>query len=186
MAQERSGVSGLAGRYAKALFDLALESDALDATAHDLARVREMLDASADLRRMARSPLVPRARQGAAVAALARRAGLGAAVAGFLGVLARNRRLFALAEAIDAFDSLLARHRGEVDAEVVSARPLDSVRADAIARAVAGAVGGAVRIRTATDASLIGGFVVRVGSRMVDASVRGRLRALEAAMKGAA
>ena len=75
-------------------------------------------------------------------------------------MLARNRRLFALAEAIDAFDSLLARHRGEVDAEVVSARPLDAARADAIARAVAGAVGGAVRIRTATDASLIGGFVV--------------------------
>lgn len=186
MAQERSGVSGLAGRYAKALFDLALESDALDATARDLARVRDMLDASADLRRMVSSPLVPRARQGAAVAALARRAGLGAAATGFLGVLARNRRLFVLAEAIGAFDSLLARHRGEVDAEVVSARPLDVARVDAIARAVAGAVGGAVRLRTATDASLIGGFVVRVGSRMVDASVRGRLRALEAVMKGAA
>ncbi len=186
MAEQQAGVSGLAGRYATALFALARETDALDAVAGDLARVRAMLDASADLRRMVRSPLVSREEQGAAMTAIARRAGLGAQATGFLGVLARNRRLFVAAEAIREFEVLLARHRGEVTAQVVSARPLDRARAEAIARALAGAAGREVRVDASVDETLIGGLVVKLGSRMIDASIRTRLQSLRAAMKGAA
>lgn len=186
MAEERTGVSGLAGRYATALFDLARETGALDATARDLARVRAMLESSADLRRVVRSPLIPRAEQGAAMLALARRARLGAAATGFLGVLARNRRLFALADAIGGFEALLARHRGEVAAEIFTARPLDAERTAAIARALAEIAGREVRVHAVVDETLIGGLAVRLGSRLFDASVRARLRALGAAMKGAA
>ena len=186
MTQETSGVSALAGRYAAALFELARETDALAAAAADLARVRAMLEASADLRRVARSPLVSRADKGAAMAALAERAQLGKIAAGFLGVLARNGRLFALEGAIRAFDALLARHRGEVTAEVVSARPLDDARIAAVREALARASGRRVRVEARVDETLLGGLVVRLGSRMVDASVRARLRALEAAMKGTA
>ena len=186
MAEEQRGVSGLAGRYATALFDLARERGALDDVAGDLARVRAMLDESADLRRAVRSPLIPRAEQGAVMAALAERAGLGAVVAGFLGVLARNRRLFALADAIRGFEALLARHRGEVTAEIVTARPLDTARRGAIARALVGAYGPGVRLAARVDPALIGGLTVKLGSRMIDASIRTRLHALAAAMKGAA
>ncbi len=186
MAQEQTGVSGLAGRYATALFELARETETLDAVARDLAQVRSMLGESEALRRMVRSPLISREAQGAAVTALARRAGLGGAATNFLRLLARNRRLFALADAIRDFDALLARHRGEVAADVVSARPLDAAEIEAVGRALAKAVGREVRVRAAVDETLIGGLVVRLGSRMIDASIRTRLQALGAAMKGAA
>lgn len=186
MAEEQTGVSGLAGRYAKALFDLAREAGAVDAVAGDLARVRAMLDASADLRRMTASPLVPRGEQGAAMAELARRAGLGAAVGNFLALAARNRRLFALPGMIRAFDSLAAAHRGEVSAEVASARPLDADEAEAVRRALARAAGREVRPRFRVDPALIGGLAVRLGPRLFDASIRTRLQSLKAVMKGAA
>ncbi len=186
MAKEQTGAAGLAGRYATALFELARETDSLDHVAGDLAQVRAMLDISADLRRVVRSPLVSREQQGAAMAALAWRAGLGETVSGFLGLVARNRRLPALAAMIHAFDALLAQHRGEVTAEVTSARPLTDTQADAVARALARVAGHEVRIHAAVDESLIGGLVVKLGSRMIDASIRTRLLALRAAMKGAA
>ena len=186
MTQEPTSVSGLAGRYATALFELARETDTIEAVAADLASVRAMLRESADLRRAARSPLIARAEKSAAMAALAQRARLGKPVAGFLGVAARNGRLFALEAAIRAFDALLARHRGEIDAEVVTARPLDAKRTAAIAGALARASGRHVLSKARVDETLLGGLTVRLGSRMIDASVRARLRALEAAMKGTA
>jgi len=185
VAHEATGTSGLAGRYARALFELAREREALDEVAGDLATVRGMLEASGDLRRMVHSPVIAREAQGRAIAALAERARLGALAANFLGVLARNRRLFALAQMIRAFDARLAAHRGEVTAAVASARPLTEAQQQGIAAVLKRALGREVRISGSVDASLIGGLVVRVGSRMVDASLKARLRSLTLAMKGA-
>ena len=184
MADEATGVSGLAARYATALFELAHERAAVDEVAGDLATVRAMLEASADLRRMVRSPVIARDAQGRAVAAIAEHAGLGEIATNFLGLLARNRRLFALAEMIRAFDARLARHRGEVTAEVASARPLTEAQQHEIAAALARALDRKVRLRDIVDPSLIGGLVVKVGSRMFDSSLRTKLQRLRFAMKG--
>lgn len=185
VADEATRVSGLAARYATALFELAHERDALDAVAGDLATVRAMLDESADLRRMVRSPVIARDAQGRAIAAIAAHAGLGELAANFLGLLARNRRLFALSEMIRGFDARLALHRGEVTAEVASARPLSEAQQQEINAALARALDRKVLLRDIVDPSLIGGLVVKVGSRMIDASLKARLQALRLAMKGA-
>jgi F-type H+-transporting ATPase subunit delta len=185
VADEATGVSGLAARYATALFELAHEREALDEVAGDLSTVRGMLEASADLRRMVRSPVIARDAQGRAVAAIAEHAGLGQLVSNFLGLLARNRRLFALQEMIRGFDARLAEHRGEVTAEVASARPLSEAQSREVKATLARALGREVRLRDVVDPSLIGGIMVRVGSRMIDASLKARLQALRLAMKGA-
>lgn len=186
MAEQAASVSGLAGRYATALFELARERDALDATAGDLDSLKAMLDDSDDLRRLVRSPVITRADQGRAMAALVERVGLGALCGNFVGLLARNRRLFALADMIAAFTALLDAHRGEVTAEVASARPLSEAQAAAVAAALSRVVGKEVRLTATVDASLLGGLVIKIGSRMVDASLKAKLQSLEIAMKGAA
>ncbi len=186
MAEQASGVSGLAGRYATALFELARERDVLDATASDLSSLKAMLDESEALRRLVLSPVVAREDQGRAMAALVERAGLGALTGNFVGLLAGNRRLFALADMIAAYETLLASHRGEVTAEVISARPLSEAQAAAVAAALKSVVGSDVRLTASVDDSLLGGLVVKLGSQMVDASLKAKLQALELAMKGAA
>jgi F-type H+-transporting ATPase subunit delta len=185
VAGKATGVFGLAGRYAKALFELALERDALAQVADDLAGMRRMLDRSDDLRRLVRSPVIGREDQGRAMAALAERVGFGELVCNFLGLLARNRRLFALDAMIRAYEALLADHRGEVTAEVTSAGPLSDRQTAAIAAALERALGHKVRLSASLDPALIGGLVVKVGSRMIDASIEARLRSLRLAMKGA-
>jgi F-type H+-transporting ATPase subunit delta len=185
VAGEATGVFGLAGRYARALFELALERDALAQVADDLAGMRGLLDQSDDLRRLIRSPVIGREAQGRAMAALADRFGFGELVRNFLGLLARNRRLFALDAMIRAYEALLADHRGEVTAEVRSAAPLADRQTAAIAAALGRAVGRKVLLSASVDAALIGGLVVKVGSRMVDASLAAKLRSLRLAMKGA-
>lgn len=184
MASETAGVGRLAERYATAFFELALERNALDPVAHDLENLGRMLAESADLVRLVRSPTISRAEQGKAVAALAAKAGYSDLTRNFLGLLAQSRRLFALPQMIAAFRKRLARHRGEVSAEVVSARPLKADQLDRIRRALKSAVGRDVAVDSKVDASLIGGLVVRVGSRMVDASLRRKLQNLQIAMKG--
>jgi F-type H+-transporting ATPase subunit delta len=186
VAEQASGVSGLAGRYATALFELARERDVLDATASDLASLKAMLDESEALRRLVLSPVVARDDQGKAMAALVERAGLGELTGNFVGLLASNRRLFALTDMIAAYETLLAAHRGEVTAEVISARPLSDAQAAAVAAALKGVVGSDVRLIASVDESLLGGLVVKLGSQMVDASLKAKLQSLELAMKGAA
>jgi F-type H+-transporting ATPase subunit delta len=176
--------SGLASRYATALFELADERSALDAVAGDLATVETMLAESEALRLAIRSPVVSRKGQAAAVTALAERAGLGELVRNFLGVLARSRRLLALSGIIGAFRARLAAQRGEVTAEVSSAVPLDAAQLDALKESVSRFAGKAVSLKAEVDPSLLGGLVVRIGSRMVDASLKSKLRQLELAMKG--
>lgn len=184
MAASSAASSGLAQRYASALFDLARERDALDAVAADLDRLEAMLAESRELERLFSSPVVSRAEQRRAVLALAERAGMGELVRNTLGVLADHRRLPALRAIARAFRARLAEQRGEVTAEVVSAAPLAADDLATLESAVARFAGRKVRLETSVDPTLLAGLVVRVGSRMVDASLRRRLQQLEQVMKG--
>ena len=184
VASEATSVSGLAERYAKALFELADDRKALDEVANDLRALRGLIDESADFRRLIRSPVVSRVEQGNAVAALAERAGFSMLTKNFLGVVARNRRLFVLPGVIAGYLKELATRRGEVTAEVTAAKPLTPAQTEAVNEQLRKAVGGKVAVDLRIDPSLIGGLVVKVGSRMVDASIKSKLARLQLAMKG--
>jgi len=184
VASEATGVSGLSERYAKALFELADEAKALDRVAADLRQLRGFLDESADFRRLVRSPVVSRLEQGKAVTAIAEQAGFAAITRNFLGVVARNRRLFILPGVIAGYLAELAHRRGEVTAEVTAARALTPAQAEAVNEQLRKAVGSKVSVDLRIDPSLIGGLVVKVGSRMVDASLKSKLARLQLAMKG--
>lgn len=186
MASQSTGTTGLAGRYATALFDLAQERHAIDTVNGDLARLQAMIDDSSDLRRLIKSPLFSSDEQGAAMAAIIERAGLSKIVANFVAVIARNRRLFALEDMIGAWRELLARHRGEVTAEVTSATALSDAQQSALQQALKEATGSTVAVSHEIDPGLLGGLVVRVGSLMIDSSLRTKLHRLQLAMKGAA
>ncbi|HEX6958156.1 MAG TPA: F0F1 ATP synthase subunit delta [Ferrovibrio sp.] len=186
MAQETTLVTGIAGRYATALFDLARDAGQLDAVAKDLDTLSAMLAESADLVRLVRSPAFSREEQAKAIAAVAERAGLSDLVRRFLGVAAQNRRLFALGDTIAAFKALLSQHRGEAIAEVISATPLSDAQLQQLKASLAPAAAGNLVIQSKVDPSLIGGLVVKFGSRMIDASIRNKLNNLKTAMKGVA
>lgn len=184
MPSQSSVSSGLAQRYAGALFDLADEAQTVPAVAAELDTLTAMLDQSTDLRRLIRSPVLSREDQGRALAAVLDVAGVGELTRRFVGLLARNRRLFALPEMIREFRAILARRRGETSAEVVSAKALSPEQVEAVAVAVKAAVGSNVSIVERVDPSLLGGMVVKIGSRMVDSSLRTKLQRLRLAMKG--
>jgi F-type H+-transporting ATPase subunit delta len=184
LASETTGTSGLAERYAAALFDLADQRHALDAVAGDLRELRAMLLVSGDLMRLLRSPVLSRAEQGKAVAALAERAQLSRLTRDFLGVVARNRRLFAAPAMIEAYLRRLAERRGEVTAEVTVAQPLDDARHAALLEQLRRVIGARVVVDIQVDPRLLGGMIVKIGSRMVDASLNSRLQRLRLAMTG--
>lgn len=185
MAGEDATHSGLAGRYASALFDLAEERKELDGVAEELRTFKGVMEDSDDLRRLVRSPLFGRDAQSKAMAAILDRAGAGELCRRFVLVVAANRRLFALPQMIDAYLAELSRRRGEVTAHVVSARELSAAQQDALMTSLRQAVGSKVQIDLKVDGALLGGLVVRVGSRMIDTSLRSKLERLELAMKGA-
>jgi F-type H+-transporting ATPase subunit delta len=174
----------LAQRYATALFDLAKESRKLDRVGNDLAGLVALMEESADLKRLVESPVISRADQGRAIRAVAERAGTDDLTGRFLGLLAEHRRLFALPGIAKAFSAMLAEHKGEVRAEVVSAVPLGQADLETLKKSIAGFVGQAVTVETRVDPALLGGVVVRVGSRMLDASLRTKLQQLEQTLKG--
>ena len=184
MAAEVSVVSGIAGRYATALFELAREQNELDAVAADLASLRQALDESDDLNRLVTNPVFGREEQGRAMAAVLAALGVGGLVTNFIGVVAENRRLFALRDMIRGFLALLAEHRGEVVARVTSARPLAEGQLATVRAELAAAMHTEVSIETEVEPELLGGLVVRVGSRMIDSSIRTKLQNLKFAMKG--
>lgn len=186
MVAETSPVSGLAGRYATALFELCLEQKALDEIAADLAAIKSMIADSEDLRRLLRSPILTRDQQLGALQAIFAAAGIGKLTEHFVGTVANNRRLFALDQMIDVVDRLLAEHRGEITAQVASAKPLSEYQLSALGGSLVEIMGQEVKLDTSVDSGLVGGLVVRVGSRMFDSSIRTKLQKLELAMKGVA
>ena len=180
-----SGIqASLAGRYALALFGLARDEKQLEAVSASLATVRAALAESDDFRALATSPLIGRDQAAQAVAAAAGAMRLDPITTKFLGVLAKNGRLSRLDSVIRAYNSLAARHRGEITAEVTSAHPLDDRQVDAIRQNLRTRMGRDIAVDLNIDPAILGGLVVKIGSRMIDGSIRTKLNTLAQAMKG--
>jgi F-type H+-transporting ATPase subunit delta len=179
-------VSGMAGRYATALFELALEQKALDAVRADLERFDALLADSDDLRRLVRSPVFTSEEQARAIAAVLDKVGMTGTAANFIRLVARNRRLFAIRQMIRAFRHLVARHRGEVTVDVTVAEQLSEAHLGALKDALRSVTGGKdIELDVKVEPAIIGGLVVKLGSRMVDSSLRTKLNAIKFAMKEA-
>lgn len=176
--------SGVAGRYAAALFDLARDQGELDNVDQDLGKFQAMLDQSADLKRLVNSPAFAAEDQDRALKAVMDWASVGATTSNFLRVVARNRRLFAAEDMIKSFKQQLALHRGEIAAEVQSATQLNDEQLAALTEKLKSSFGKDVRITAKVDSSLLGGLVVKVGSRMFDSSLRTKLANLKVVLKG--
>ena len=184
-SQTGTVVSGVAGRYASALFELARDQRAIDAVSADLDRFDALLRDSEDLRRLVKSPVFTAEAQERAVAAIVERAGIGGFAGNFIRLAAANRRLFALPDMIRAFRTLVAEHKGIVRAQVtVAERPSDRIVND-IKSALRDVAKAEVDVDLKVDPALIGGLVVKIGSRMVDASLRTKLNSIKLAMKEA-
>ena len=175
----------MAGRYATALFDLALEANAIDAVKADLDRFDALVAESADLNRLARSPVFSADEQGRALGAVLDSAGIGGLAANFLKLVTANRRLFAVRDIIKAFRQLVAQAKGEATAEVTVAEKLKDEHAAALRAALKAVSGKDVDLDITIDPAIIGGLVVKLGSRMVDTSLRTKLNAIKHAMKEA-
>ena len=183
MASSATLTSGVAGRYATALFEIAKEGNLLDEVERDIAGIEAIHATSADFRELLASPVHTREEQGKAIAAIAAAMGLGTAVTNTLGLMAANRRLFVVPGLLAQVKALIAAERGEVTAEVTSAKPLTKGQAEELAATLKKTVGKDVKIAATVDESLIGGLVVKVGSRMIDTSIRAKLANLQNMMK---
>jgi len=183
VTDEPATVSGVAERYASALFELSRDEGTLDAVMADLDRFAALLAGSPDLARLVRSPVFTPEDQLRAIGAVLDRAGISGTVANFIRLAARNRRLFATPDMIVAFRRFLAEHRGEATAEVTSAEPLSPAHEAALREALGASTGKTVRIHSKVDPALIGGLVVKIGSRMIDTSLRTKLNSLRIALK---
>jgi F-type H+-transporting ATPase subunit delta len=176
--------ASLAGRYAIALFSLAIEEKRLESVSSSVAAIRQALTESAEFRALTTSPLIGREEALRAVAAIAEAMKLDPVTSNFLGVLARNRRLGQLSGVIRAFDTLAARHRGEIKAEVIAAHPLDDGQVDAIKQNLRTRMGRDIAVDIDVDPAILGGLVVKIGSQRIDGSIRTKLNSLAQAMKG--
>jgi F-type H+-transporting ATPase subunit delta len=186
VAGEDPIISGMAGRYASALFELALESKATDAVKADLEKFDELIAGSADLKRLVRSPVFGVDDQLKALSVILDKAGIKGLAANFLCVITTNRRLFAARDMIRSYCVLVARHKGEVTAQVTVAEKLSDKNLDALKGALQTVTGGkAIDFDVKIDPAIIGGLIVKVGSRMVDTSLRTKLNLIRLAMKEA-
>ena len=185
MAAEDPSVSGVSGRYATALFELARDAKSIDVVKADLDKFDAMLGESADLKRLVRSPVFAADAQLKALSAVLDKAGISGTAANFLKVLTNNRRLFAVADVTRDFRALVARFKGEASAEVTVAEPLSDKNLDALKAALKQVSGKDVTLNVKVDPSIIGGLVVKLGSRMVDSSLRTKLNSIKHAMKEA-
>ena len=185
MAAEDPSVSGVSGRYATALFELARDDKSIDAVRADLDRFNAMLTESADLTRLVRSPVFSSDAQSKALSAVLEQAGISGISANFLKVLTANRRLFAVADVIRAFNALVAKFKGEATADVTVAEALSDKNLDALKAALKAVTGKDVTLNVKVDPSIIGGLVLKLGSRMVDSSLRTKLNSIKHAMKEA-
>ncbi|TNC74692.1 F0F1 ATP synthase subunit delta [Rubellimicrobium roseum] len=183
MSEPASISTGIANRYAQAVFDLAREDGTLDGVEADLNALEAALEDSADLRMLISSPIYSRDEQGGAILAIADRMGLSPVMRNVLGLMASKRRLFVLPQLVAVLRERLSEARGEIMAEVVTAQPLTAEQERNLGETLAAREGKAVRLRVRVDESLIGGLVVRVGSRMIDTSIRAKLGRMQNMMK---
>ncbi len=184
MSASSTKSSGVAARYARALFDLAAESDATDTVAADLNRLAEAIARSPDLARLIESPLFNAEDQVAGLDAIMEKLGIGALAANFVRLVAQNRRLALLPAMIEAYRALVAERHGEIRVRVTSAAKLTATQEKKVTAALKAALGSEVRIENEVDPSIMGGLVVRAGSRMIDTSVKTRLNTLKSMLKG--
>jgi F-type H+-transporting ATPase subunit delta len=176
-------ISGVAERYASSLFELALEAGSVDAIGADLDRFQAMIDESADLKRFVESPVFSSGDQLRAVSAVLDKAGISGLTGNFIKVAAANRRMFAVPGIVRAFRQIAARHRGEVTADVSSAHALNAEQEKELKAALKGVTGKDVTINVSVDPSILGGLIVKVGSRQIDTSLRTKLSTLKLALK---
>jgi len=176
-------MASVAGRYASALFELAQEQSELPAVERDLVNLQGLMDESDDLRRLVRSPVFSADDQSKALAAVLGKMGVSGLSLNFVKLLARNRRLFALSDMIKAFRSMAARSRGEINADVTSAVTLSDEQLQALKDTLKASIGKDVQVIAKVDPSLLGGLIVKVGSRMIDSSLRTKLATLKMRMK---
>lgn len=185
MADSSLETAGVADRYAAALFDLALDAGQIEQVERDVDALSAALDDSADLRGVVESPLYPRDQQRAAIVAVAEAMGLSDLTKNTLAVMASKRRLFVTREVITRFRGRVADHRGETTAQVTTAHAMSDTQRDALAQALKNVVGRDVALDVKVDESLIGGLIVKVGSKMIDTSIRSQLNRLQHTMKEA-
>ncbi|MEM7568035.1 MAG: F0F1 ATP synthase subunit delta [Pseudomonadota bacterium] len=175
-------VSGVAGRYASALFDLAKERGDIEGVEAELGRFEDLVNANDDLRRLIMSPAFSAQEQVKGMMAVLERAGIGGLAANFIGLVARNRRLFVVLDMVKAYRAFASAERGEVTALVTSAEPLSDAQEQSLRDALREAAGSEVSLSKRVDPDLIGGLVVQLGSRQIDTSLRTRLASMRKAM----
>ena len=183
VSESASTASGVAGRYALAVFDLVKEAKGVKALGADVAALEGALHDSGDFRALIASPVYSRDEQALAVAALARKMKLSGVLASTLGLMAANRRLFVLPQLLSALNAMIAEEKGEMTADVTAAAELSKAQAASLAATLKKTVGKDVKLNIAVDESLIGGLVVKVGSKMIDTSIRAKLASLQNVMK---
>lgn len=183
VSEPASITSGIAQRYATAVFELAKEENSLKAVESDLDQLETAMADSTDFVRLINSPVYGREAQAGAVKALADKMGLSKQMTGVLSVMAQKRRLFILPQLIAKLREMISEEKGEVVAEVTAAKALTKTQQDKLAKALKASVGKDVKINMAVDESLIGGLIVKVGSKMIDSSIASRLNALQNSMK---
>lgn len=183
MANTASISANIAGRYAQAVFDLVREEGALDRLSTEVESLRTTLNDSADLRTLIGSPLYSREDQESAIVAIAGRMGLSVIMTNTLRLMAQNRRLFTLPQLVERLGELIAEERGEVTADVVAAAPLSEEQQRRLTETLAQKSGRTVKLNTRVDESLIGGMIVKLGSQMIDSSIRSKLASLQNVMK---
>ena len=184
MATEQAQETGLAGRYANAVFELAQEEKLVEAVERDFAMLRTFIERNSDLARLVGAPVFSREDQRRAMKAVLERMDAAKLTSKFVLTLTSKGRLFALIDVIRAFDRLLARLRGEVQAQVISARALSDAETDELKAVLKSKLGRDPRLETKIDPTLLGGLVVKVGSRMIDSSLRTKLNGIRVAMRG--
>lgn len=183
MADSSQVITGVAERYASSLFELALETKTIDQVGDELAGFEELLSESADLKRLITSPVFSADEQFKAIAALADKAKLSDMTGNFLRVVAQNRRLFALPAIIAGYREFVARHKGEITADVSAAHELNATQTKELQAALKSVTGKNVAINLSVDPSLLGGLIVKIGSRQIDTSLRTKLSTLKLSLK---
>ena len=183
MSEPASISAGIADRYATAIFEIAAEGSALDNLEKSINDLAAALADSEDLRTLISSPLVSRDEQAAAISAVATKMGIDEVLRNALALMAAKRRLFVVPALIEALRARISEARGEVTAEVVSAKALTKTQSDKLAKTLAARIGKTVTLNATVDESIIGGLVVKVGSKMIDTSIRSKLNSLQNAMK---